>query len=118
MSEEVFDNNCFVVMPYGRNAEQQRWFQGWYEQVIEPGVIKSGFVPVLSALEDKPDAINDEIRIYLARDAMAVVDLGGFRAEDDPNPNVMYELGIRHALNLPLVIVGWKGQRLPFDISN
>jgi len=49
---------------------------------------------------------------------MVIVDLGGITAEDSPNPNVMYELGIRHALNLPLVMMGWEGQRLPFDISN
>jgi len=30
----------------------------------------------------------------------------------------MYELGIRHALGLPLVMMAWKGQRLPFDVGN
>lgn len=49
---------------------------------------------------------------------MVVVDLGGLRPEDAPNPNVMYELGIRHAFGLPLVIMAWEGQRLPFDVSN
>jgi len=49
---------------------------------------------------------------------MVIVDLGGAEPEDDPNPNVMYELGIRHALGLPLVMVAWKGQRLPFDVGN
>jgi hypothetical protein len=49
---------------------------------------------------------------------MVLVDLGGLDPSEDPNPNVMYELGIRHALGLPLVIMGWEGQRLPFDVSN
>jgi hypothetical protein len=49
---------------------------------------------------------------------MVLVDLGGADVEDDPNPNVMYELGIRHALGLPLVMMAWKGQRLPFDVGN
>ena len=78
----------------------------------------SGFKPILSASEKAPNAINDEIRAHLALDPMVIVDLGGITAEDSPNPNVMYELGIRHALNLPLVMMGWEGQRLPFDISN
>lgn len=30
----------------------------------------------------------------------------------------MYELGIRHALNLPVVMMAWRDQRLPFDINN
>ena len=49
---------------------------------------------------------------------MVIVDLGGRNPDDAPNPNVMYELGIRHAFGLPLVIMAWEGQRLPFDVSN
>lgn len=110
--------SCFVVMPFGRDAEEQKWFRGWYEVVIAPAIHASGYEPVLSAGEEQPGAINDEIRAHLAFDPMVLVDLGGFEKADDPNPNVMYELGIRHALGLPLVIMAWEGQRLPFDVSN
>ena len=110
--------DCFIVMPYGRNAQEMRWFQGWYNLVIESAVIEAGFRPVLAAAQDRPDAINDEIRAHLALDPMAVIDLGGLVPDAEPNPNVMYELGIRHAFNLPHVIMAWEGQKLPFDISN
>jgi cold shock CspA family protein len=110
--------HCFVVMPFGRDGREARWFRGWYETVIQPAIVESGFNPILSASEKAPNAINDEIRAHLALDPMVIVDLGGITADDSPNPNVMYELGIRHALNLPLVMMGWEGQRLPFDISN
>jgi hypothetical protein len=49
---------------------------------------------------------------------MVVADLGGISPEDQPNPNVMYELGIRHAFGLPVVILAWEDQRLPFDVNN
>lgn len=112
------DRHCFVVMPFGRDASEQKWFRGWYEVVIRPAVLEAGYEPKLAAAEEQPGAINDEIRTHLAHDPMVVVDLGGAEPEDEPNPNVMYELGIRHALGLPLVIMAWKGQRLPFDVSN
>jgi cold shock CspA family protein len=110
--------NCFVVMPFGRTPEESRWFSGWYQLVIKEAVTAAGYEPVLAAAQERPNAINDEIRAHLAFDPMVVVDLGGVGPESDPNPNVMYELGIRHALNLPAVIMAWAGQRLPFDISN
>ena len=112
------DRHCFIVMPFGRDPSEQKWFRGWYEVVIRPAVIEAGYEPKLAAAEEQPGAINDEIRTHLALDPMVVVDLGGAEPEDEPNPNVMYELGIRHALGLPLVIMAWKGQRLPFDVSN
>lgn len=110
--------SCFVVMPFGRNPAERKWYKGWYEVVLAPAIHASGYDPVLSAGEEQPGAINDEIRAHLAYDPMVLVDLGGSEASEDPNPNVMYELGIRHALGLPLVIMAWEGQRLPFDVSN
>jgi len=112
------ERHCFVVMPFGRTPPEIRWFKGWFDVVIRPAVITAGYEPILSSAEERPSAINDEIRSHLAFDPMVVVDLGGLSPDADPNPNVMYELGIRHALSLPLVMLAWKGQRLPFDVGN
>ncbi|MFH1371765.1 MAG: hypothetical protein ABII09_10840 [Planctomycetota bacterium] len=112
------EGHCFVVMPYGRTPSEIRWFRGWYDVVVKPAIISSGYEPKLSSAEEQPSAINDEIRAHLAFDPMVIVDLGGISTDADPNPNVMYELGIRHALGLPLVMMAWKGQRLPFDVGN
>src|ERR1043166_5702308 len=95
------DKHCFIVMPYGSSPEEIRWFKGWYKMVIQQAVSEAGFEPILAAAENRPNAINDEIRTHLAFDRMVVVDLGGISPEAEPNPNVMYELGIRHALDLP-----------------
>ena len=112
------DRHCFVVMPSGREVSEQKWFKGWFEVVINLAVKEAGYEPILAAAEEQPGAINDEIRTHLAADPMVVVDLGGAEPEDDPNPNVMYELRIRHALGVPLVMMAWKGQRLPFAVGN
>lgn len=112
------EKHCFVVMPTGIDPEDKRWFSGWYHVVIKPAIEEVGLLPILAAHEEQPGAINDEIRTHLAFDPMVVVDIGGVDAEEPPNPNVMYELGIRHALGLPMVMMAWKGQRLPFDVNN
>lgn len=118
-SLELADSKeCFIVMPFGRDADEQRWFRGWFETVIHPAVASCGFEPVLAAAQDQPSAINDEIRSHLVFDPMVVVDLGGTSREDPPNPNVMYELGIRHAFGKALVLMAWDGQQLPFDVNN
>ena len=85
-------------MPFGQDAEEERWFKGWYEAVIYPAIESLGLEPILAATQDQPSAINDEIRSHLVFDDVVVVDLGGRRVNDPPNPNVMYELGIRACL--------------------
>lgn len=110
--------NCFVVMPYGRTEEEIAWFAGWYKESVRKGVEQAGYISVLAATEQKPIAINDDIRAHLVFDPMVICDLGGVSPDDEPNPNVMYELGIRHAFGAPLVIMGWRGQKIPFDVAN
>lgn len=110
--------HCFIVMPFGRDAAEQRWHNGWFKAVIEPVVRELKYDPILAAQEEKPNAINDEIREHLVYDPMVIADLGGMTPKDDPNPNVMYELGIRHAFDFPLVIMAWEDQQIPFDVGN
>lgn len=84
-------------MPYGDKDEEIAWFAGWYKECIAKGIHRAGYNPILAAAEKKPSAINDDIRAHLVFDPMVICDLGGVSSDDDPNPNVMYELGIRHA---------------------
>jgi hypothetical protein len=105
-------------MPSGHNEDEVLWYRGWYDAVVKPAVTDAGYEPKLSLLEERPTPINDEIRSHLAYDPMVVVDLGSISPDAEPNPNVMYELGIRHALDMPVVMLAWKGQRLPFDVAH
>lgn len=111
------EKHCFVVMPTGRSPEEKDHFRGWYQEVIEPAVTSAGYDSILSTDEEDAHDINDRIRTHVALDPMVVVDLGGPTVEHEPNPNVMYELGVRHAFNKPVVLMAWKGQDLPFDIG-
>lgn len=111
------ERHCLVAMPYGRNEEEARWFQGWFSRVIKPAIELSGYVPVLPPAVDLPQALSHKTLAHLTGDAMMVVDLGGVTPEADLDPLVMYVLGIRHALGLPVVLMGWKGQQLPFNVG-
>ena len=109
--------NCFVVMPFGREPAEVTWFSGWYKEVIKRGVEEAGFIPKPAFTDQGSHAITDAMLAHLAYDPMVVVDLGGMTPADESNPNVMYELGVRHAFGKPLVIIAWKGQKLPFDVN-
>jgi hypothetical protein len=111
------DEHCFIAVPYGRDDEEHARIDGWVNEVMLPVVSALHLDPWIAALTMAPSAITPEIREHLAFDKLALFDLGGSTADEAPNPNVMYELGIRHAFDLPSVVLAWKDQALPFDIS-
>jgi hypothetical protein len=60
---------------------------------------------------DKPGVITRQVIEYLLRARLVVVDLSFH------NPNVFYELAIRHAARLPVVQLIRTADRIPFDVN-
>ncbi len=108
---------CFVAMPFGRTAAEEEHYEGWFQQVIDPGITAAGYDSSRVVSRAAPTQITVDILDKLTSAPMMVADLGGINDGEEPNPNVMYELGLRHAFSLPVVIMAWKDQRLPFDIT-
>jgi hypothetical protein len=83
---------------------------------LSPAIKAADFDVVVAANDPAPVPIGESILSHLATAPMAVFDLGGFGAADDvANPNVMYELGVRHAFGLPAIVYS-PTDRLPFDV--
>ena len=86
-------------------------FKRVYEYIIKPAVIQAGFDPIRAddILNTNYIAI-DIIRKIISCD-MAVCDLSS------RNPNVLYELGIRQAFDLPVTFIKDSLTNRVFDIQ-
>jgi hypothetical protein len=106
---------CFVLMPFGKKmdaAGRVTNFDSIYAKVIAPAVAQAGLEPIRADEEKIGGTIHKPMFERLMLCHYAVADITG------ANPNVFYELGIRHALRpRSTVIVFLEGTVLPFDIA-
>jgi tetratricopeptide (TPR) repeat protein len=110
--------SCFISMPLGVRkrpyTDQEIDFDMVFEKLIEPAAAEAELTllrwqTVLSA--GAPFTQREALRAIIASDVL-LADVSTL------NPNVMYELGIRHAANRgPTVIVAVAGEPLPFYVS-
>lgn len=109
---------CFVIGPIGNKfappgssgREHYEDALQVYEYVILPACKKHGIEPVRADGIAKSGEITDQIFRHLAEDEVVIADVSG------GNPNVMYELGLRHTTGLLTIQIGEYGQ-LPFDVT-
>ena len=106
---------CFVLMPFGKKmdaAGRVTNFDSVYAKIIAPAVDRAGLEPIRADEEKIGGAIHKPMFERLMLCHYAVADITG------ANPNVFYELGIRHAMRpRSTVIVFGEGTVLPFDIA-
>lgn len=103
---------CFIVTPIGKpESETRKKTDNLIDKVITPVLESRQIESFVSHRHYEPENINYEIIKHLLNDDLVIANLSGL------NPNVMYELGIRHATALPIVTIAEDGTELPFDFS-
>src|ERR1017187_124997 len=115
MGGAMASKDCFVVMPIKKDAtEEYRHYRTLYEEWVKP--IPEGKDSRVVRADDiqRSGLITQDVTLGLARADLVIADL------TDLNPNVFYELGVRHALRGQGTIMLIDESRtldVPFDIS-
>ncbi|MGM0874479.1 MAG: hypothetical protein ACQEWV_06675 [Bacillota bacterium] len=103
---------CFIITPIGSDDSLiRRQADGVIDAVIEPILEKLGFEVTVAHRMSEGGSITRQVIQNIINSELVVANL------TDLNPNVMYELAIRHAIRKPLVQICEKGTNLPFDIN-
>lgn len=103
--------SCFMVTPIGSDGSDiRRHADGILDGVINPILKKRGYDTHVSHKISTSGSINKSIIQHLVNDDLVVANLTTL------NPNVMYELAIRHSFAKPVIILAEDNTNLPFDI--
>lgn len=103
---------CFVIMPFTeRGTYSTGHFSKVYEQIFKPAILDVGFDPYKVDEDKLSHPIVQKVFEGLTKCEMALCDLSS------GNPNVLYELGIRHSFDLPVVLVKDDITDFIFDVS-
>src|SRR4051812_26839825 len=109
------DNICFIIMPFGSLADDPSRRGFWtevYEEILVPSIARAapGFKCLRADEIASSNNIIADVVAYLCDARLVIADLTG------SNANVFYELGVRHALGKPTVLIAQDLEDIPFDL--
>ncbi len=100
-------DTCFVMMPFALPLG------GYYASIYEPAIKKAGITPIRADADMfGTGKIIDQIWSGINNARVLVAELTG------RNPNVLYELGLAHALKKPVVLISSNEADVPFDVRH
>jgi hypothetical protein len=111
-SDEMTElKECFIITPIGSpDSEIFKKTEGLINSVLRPVLNEHGFEPLPAHQIDSTGSINKQIIEKIVNCELVIANLTSV------NPNVMYELAIRHSFGKRVITVAEHGTKLPFDI--
>lgn len=104
---------CFIIAPLGTEGSEIRENSNLLlELLIRPACEENGYEVLRIDSVYSTGSITQEIIKFILDSDLVIADL------TNANPNVMYELGVRHSSGRPALIMAHRGENLPFDISS
>lgn len=103
---------CFVICPIGDpDTSTRRRSNLLLRTVVGPALKTCGFSPLRADQILEPGIITRQIVEQLIAAPLVIADLTG------SNPNVFYELGVRHSVRKPVIHLAEMGTKIPFDVG-
>lgn len=106
--------HCFVIMPFKQaGTPEYAHFRALFDNVLKPTIEKFGYSVSRADDHKRVGSITRDIIIPLANAELVIADL------TEVNPNVFYELGVRHALRGygTIMIMDESQTEIPFDVT-
>jgi len=101
-----------VIAPIGdEGSEIRRRSDQVLTHIIKPAAEECGYNAIRADKISEPGIITSQVIQRLIDDDLVIADLTG------RNPNVFYELAIRHMVKKPIVQIIKSGESIPFDVA-
>ena len=111
MPKKEHSKKCFYITQIGdKTSPQYSKLEGLKDNVLIPVLDSLGYGLEVAHTIDSPGSINDQIFERIVNSELVIVNLTGL------NPNVMYELAVRHSFGKPCVMICESDTKLPFDL--
>jgi hypothetical protein len=104
---------CFVISPIGSvDSPQRKRADIVLKHIFKPAFEPLGYEVVRADEISTPGSITLQVLEKVLESQIVIADL------TDHNPNVFYELAVRHAVELPVIHVIAADQKIPFDVAD
>ena len=103
---------CFVIAPIGKDGSDVRIRSDQVlKHIISPAARECAYEAVRADQISEPGLITSQVIQHVVDDPLVIADLTGW------NPNVFYELALRHAVKKPVVQIIHAAEAIPFDVA-
>ena len=108
----VWDSTCFYITPIGTEGSEERKHSDLFlSSLVEPAVSELNLRVVRADKIGQQGLITAQIIDHVKNSKLVIIDLSFL------NPNVFYEMALRHSCRMPVVHIIRKADPIPFDVS-